>query len=97
MVVLRNIGYLAFAAAALLFLYVLGGGEFGYIVYSIGLVISGVVFIAFDKVITTLCEIRDLLSNKDVDEVIEHGVIVKESTKTNAEPETDMLHVRKWT
>jgi hypothetical protein len=95
MIILRYIGYAALAISVLLAFVILSEGELGFIAPSISLAISGVLFIAFDKVIETLCEIRDLLtpSAKEVEE----ETIIAEPTKTLAELEAGIQSAKKRT
>ncbi|MBL4750912.1 MAG: hypothetical protein JKX71_10095 [Amylibacter sp.] len=73
MIILRYIGYAAFLLAVVTLVAALNLDDILLLAPSIALALSGVVFIAFDKVITTLCEIRDLLkiepNNKEVGQV----------------------------
>lgn len=92
MIILRYIGYAAFLLAMLMLAVALNLGDIFLLAPSIALALSGVVFIAFDKVITTLCEIRDLL--KPIEAINENELLIEEPTKTIAELEASISTAR---
>lgn len=111
MLVLAFLAYACFALAALLGILAIGEGEPIFLAAAISLVVSGVLFLALNKVIETLLQIRDAIkasgggerissgndaiASRQEDNKADHKIGVKAPQKSIAELSEDLERLKK--
>ena len=103
MVLLQALGYISFGLGVLLVIAGVSTEDFVFFNGAISLLISGVLFLAIDKIVTTLVEIRDAVRGDIENKSQAVGVTTKsaeedsfaEPTKTLAELSADLEKMKK--
>jgi predicted ABC-type ATPase len=96
MPVLRAIAYISFGLAAVLCLYGANGGGLTIVSSAVTAAVAGVIFLAIDRIIVLLTEIRDSLVAKPAKQVAidDAPQSVAEPSRTAAEIDADLARMR---